>query len=193
MAYHPNYNDCYRCDSGYERHSSRPRATHGDYALVPLNHSHRADRPLRDYIADENALDSACILRPARIFGGGGDSGAIDREGPYRYHPHSPRCRNVPHTCDDEDYLDQPDPNWRFSYTYPLACMETGRVRWGPDQIRAYNRDVLRHNNQIARRKAAGVAGENMMLHPMMDPHGRFPPGFDRPVGVEDFFRLEGK
>ncbi len=71
--------------------------------------------------------------------------------------------------------------------------MEGGRVRWGPDQIRAYNRDVLRHNNQIARRKAAGASAEYMMLHPTMDLQGRFPPGFDAPMRLEEFFGLDGK
>ena len=191
MACLASYNGCCRCGSGCDRHSSRPRAAQGDYALVPLNHSHRADRPLRDYIADDNALDSARGLRPGRVFSGVQDPAAIDRDGPYGYHLHSPRCRSLPHIY--EDYLDLPDPNWRFSYIYPLPGMEAGRVRWSSDQIRAYNRDVLRHNGQIARRKAASVPGEYMMLHPMMDPHGRFPPGFDRPVGIEDFFGWEGK
>jgi hypothetical protein len=184
--------NCY-CDLENDLHPPRPRLVRGDYALVPLTHSHRADRPLSEYISDDSPLNTACTLRHRPILGGVADAAVIDRDGPYGHHSYYPHCRSLPQSYDDVDYLDLPDPNWRFSHTYPLPCMEAGRVRWGPDQIRAYNRDVLRHNNQIARRKAVGVPGEYMMLHPTMDLQGRFPPGFDRPMRVEDFFGLDGK
>jgi hypothetical protein len=31
------------------------------------------------------------------------------------------------------------------------------------------------------------------MLHPMMDPLGRFPPGFDRPLALPEFFDMDGE
>lgn len=190
MACHAVHPARFRFDLENELFAPRTRLVHGDYALVPVNSSHRmhSDRPLSHYYADDNALDTRCALRPHHMIAA--DAALIDRDGPYSY---SARCRNHPHICDDAEYFDLPDPNWRFSYKYPLQCMEPGGARWSPDQIYAYNRDVLRHNNQIARRRAAGVPGEYMMLYPIMDPLGRFPPGFDRPLPIQDFFGMDGK
>jgi hypothetical protein len=185
----------YRHDLDTELHLPRTRLVRGDYALVPVTHSHRvhSDRPLSHYYNEDTALDAHCALRPRATFGGVTDASLIDRTGPFDCHSCVPRCRGVPHIHDDTEYLELPDPNWRFSYTYPLQCMEAGGVRWSPDQIHAYNREVLRHNNLIARKRAVGAPGEYMMLHPMMDPHGRFPPGFDRPLMCEEFLNMDGK
>lgn len=194
MACIASYPGLCRHDLETELALPRARLVHEDYALVPLSRSHRIhpDRPLSHYIADDAALDShyANQRRPSlrRL----ADDAVIDRAGPYAYSSTLPRCTSVMSPYDDAEYLDLPDPNWRFSYTYPLQCMEPGGVRWSPNQIHAYNRDVLRHNNQIARRRAAGVPGQYMMLHPMMDSLGRFPPGFDRPLSLQDFFGMDG-
>ena len=189
LASHPGF--C-RHDLETELRSPRARLAHGDYALVPLSHPHRAqsDRPLSHYINDDTALDARCALQHRSILGGVEDAAVIDRVGPFGCSQYAPRCGSL---CNDADYLEMPDPGWRFSYTYPLQCVEAGGVRWSPEQIHAYNRDVLRHNNQIARRRNVGVPGEYMMLHPMMDPVGRFPPGFDRPLRLQDFFSMDGK
>ena len=173
----------------------RARLAHEDYALMPLSHSHHMhpDRPLSHYIADDSALDTLYSHRRRPIFRGFADDALIDRTGPYAHSPYIRRCRSLTCPYNDAECLELPDPNWRFSYSYPLQCMEPGGVRWSPSQIHAYNRDVMRHNNQIARRRAAGVPGEYMMLHPMMDALGRFPPGFDRPLSLQDFFGMDGK
>lgn len=172
----------------------RARLLHSDYALVPLNHSQRArsDRPLAHHIADDSALDARCGLRHRSLLGGVADSAVIDRIGPFGGSTCSPRCRSLPHLYDDAEYLDVPE-HWQFSHTYPLQCKESGGIGRSPDQIQAYNRDVLRHNNQIARRRNVGVPGEYMMLHPMMDPLGRFAPGFDRPMPFDHFLAMDGK
>jgi len=187
---HPEF--C-RHDLENEGCSSRTRLLHGDFALVPLPHPHRghSNRSLAQHINDDNALETRCALQhrffPSRVE----DAAAIDRNGPFIHTLCTPRCRGHSHLCDD--YLDAPDSNRRFPHTYPLQCMEPGGVRWSPDQIQAYNRDVIRHNDQIARRRCYGVPGEHMMLHPVMDPHGRFPPGFDRPLRLQDFLSMDGK
>lgn len=179
-----------RHDLEDELYSPRARLVHGDCHLVPGNNSHRAhsNRPLSHYINGDGALSGPCTHQHRNIV----DS-TIDRWGPYNHSSCVPQCGSLPHTSCESDYLDLPDPNWRFSYTYPLPCAESGSVRWRPDQIHAYNRDVLRHNNQIARRRNVGVSGECVMLHPMMDPLGRFPPGFDRPLALPEFFEMDGE
>lgn len=189
LASHPGF--CHH-DLGNEIYSPRPRLVHGDFAVVPLAPSNRghSNRSLAQHINDDNALDTRCALQHPSNFGGVGDAALIDRNGPFICSSCAPRCRSHPHLCDD--HLDVPE-GWQSPYTYPLQCMEPGGVRWGPDQIHAYNRDVLRHNNQIARRRDGGVPGKYLMLHPMMDPLGRFPPGFDRPLRLQDFFSMDGK
>jgi hypothetical protein len=193
---------CLISDSGFCRHdlenevcSSRPRLLHGDFALVPLPHTHRGhtNRSLAQHISDDNALETRCALQHRSFHSRVEDAAVIDRNGPFIPTSCAPRCRcrGHAHLCDD--YLDGPDIDRRFPYTYPLQCMEPGGVRWSTDQIHAYNRDVLRHNAQIARRRDDGVSGEYMMLHPVMDPHGRFPPGFDRPLRAQDFLSMDGK
>jgi hypothetical protein len=192
LASHPGF--C-RHGSGNEVYSPRPRLeVHGDFALVPLSPAHRghSNRSLAQYINDDNALDKRCALQHRSFLSGFEDAAAIDRNGPFVYPSCAPRCRSHPRLCDDY-YPGAPDSNRRFPHTYPLQCMEPGAVRWSPDQIQAYNRDVLRYNNQIARRRDGSVPGEYMMLHPMMDPLGRFPPGFDRPLRLQDFFSMDGE
>jgi hypothetical protein len=173
--------------------SSRPQILHGDFALVPLPHSHRghSNRSLAQHINDDNALEARCALQHRSFPSRAEDAVVIDRNGPFIHTSCTSPCRGYPHHCDD--YLDAPNSHRRFPHTYPLQCMEPGGVRWSPDQIHAYNRDVIRHNNQIARRRDHGVPGEYMMLHPVMDPHGRFAPGFDRPLRLQDFLGMDGK
>lgn len=185
-ASHPG---CCRHDLDSELALPRARLAHEDYALVPLSHSHHAhsDRPLSHYIADDSALDPHYSHRRRPIHRCYPDDASIAQS------PYIPRCRNPGSPHNDAECLELPDPNWRFSYSYPLQGMEPGGVRWSPGQIHAYNRDVIRHNNQIARRRAAGVPGEYMKLHPMMDSLGRFPPGFDRPLSLQEFFGMDGK
>ncbi|KAF7509978.1 hypothetical protein GJ744_007292 [Endocarpon pusillum] len=193
MACLADYPAFCRHDLDNELHAPQARLISGDYALVPIKRTHRScsDRPLAHYINDDNALDIRYPLRHRSILGGASDDAIIDRHGPFLSSSYSPRYRSLPHLCDDADHLDLPDANWRLPYTYPLQCMEPGGVRWSPEQIHAYNRDVLRHNNQIARRRNAGLPDECMMLLPMMDSLGRFPPGFDRPLRLQEFFNMD--
>lgn len=195
MACLDNYHGLSRRDLEDELYSPRARLVHGDYPLLPVNRSRRlhSDRPLSHFIADDGAHDARCAARHRPLLDSITDPAGIEREGPYDYSSCIPRCRTLPRLYNDADYLDPPDPHWRFSYTYPLPCMEPGGAPWSPDQIRTYNRDVLRHNNQIARRQAVGAPGEYMMLHPMMDQFGRFPPGFDSPLHPSEFFSMDGK
>ncbi len=195
MACLADYPAFCRHDLDNELHSPQARLISEDYAIVPVKRTHRSysERPLAHYINDDNASDIRSALRHRPMLGGVADDAIIDRHGPFLSSSYSPRYRSLPHLCGDADHLDLPDSNWQLPYTYPLQCMEPGGVRWGPDQIHAYNRDVLRHNNQIARRTNAGVQGEYMMLLPMMDPQGQFPPGFDRPLRLQEFLNMDGK
>lgn len=196
MDYFADYTGLSRYDLENELSLPRARLIHGDYALVPLRSSRRAHsshHPLTHYTSDGvpfgqlGALGNRSILHPVR------DAALVDRDGPYRCSSCTPRCEVHPQTHDDLEYLDIPHPGWHFPYAYPLSCMEPGGLRWGSDQIQEYNRDVLRHNNQIARRRSINVPAEYMMLHPMMDSLSRFSPGFDSPRSISEFLAMEGK
>jgi hypothetical protein len=195
MACLTTYQGLCRHDLEDELNSPRTRLVHGDYALVPLasNRREHSDYPLSHYINNDSALSPPCALRHRAVLRGVTDAAAIDRQGPFGYSSYTPRCRSAPQPYDDAEYFDVPRAGWRFPHTYPLQCIEPGGSRWSPEQIHAYNRDVVRHNNQIASRRMVGVPSEYMMLHPMMDPLGRFPPGFDRPWRLDEFLAMDGK
>jgi hypothetical protein len=191
--HHPFFDDIY---------SHRARLVDGGYALIhlPSPQRVRASDPLAHHITnDERAIDDAYALGHRNAIAEIADASAIDREGPYTdassriRSPYLHRYRTNPPLYDDLDLFDSPRPGWHFPHSYPISGLEPGGSRLGAEQIRAYNRDVLRHNNQIARRRATGVPSEYLMLHPMMDPLGRFPPGFDRPMNMEDYLAVDGK
>ncbi len=190
LASHPRL---YRHELENELCTPQARLVQGEYALGPLTYSQRvhSDRPLSHYISGDSALEAHYVLRHRPILGEAGGVAVIDRDGPFRLSSYNPRFRSLPHL--DAEYLDMSDPNRRFPYSYPLPCMDTGGIRWSPGQIHAYNLEVLRHNNQIGRRRTVGESGEYMMLYPMMDPLGRLPPGFDRPRRIEEYLALDGK
>jgi hypothetical protein len=191
MACHTSYPRLYRQDLENECRSPLARLGHGEYALVPLENSRR--RSLAYHINDDSAHDTRCVLDHRPILGGVSDTAIIDRDGPFVRCACAPRCRSLPHSCDDAEHLELTANNGRFPYRYPVRCVEPGGVRWGPEEIQAYNRVVLRYNNQIGRRGAADMPGEPMMLYPMMDTLGRFPQGFDRPVRLPDFLDMDGE
>lgn len=168
----------------HEIYLPRARLFNPNQASISEDLSRRAflQQPLSAHI-------DGTATRPYAI--GGDDLATIDRDGPYIDRAPLDYSEIRPYIYDDLDTFTSSNRNPHHLYSFPFGDTAPRGIRWGPEEIHAYNSKALLHNASIARRKSL-VEPYSQLMYPIMDSQGRFPSGFDRPMRYEDFLLMEG-